>query len=825
MAIGLPIGSRSKKRCLMWSAGIIGLWLLIPYNLVWTDYLSSPAVYSQILNRLDQPVCPTLKPYDRQKLLLLEPIECTPIESKHPDFSVDICFSPYVCNEGLVRVRRRDRTLCKTAELKPLISRNVTHDAFHRQFSGPDAFYVAFSGAEKLAPPDWYHAGHCLYVFPFHISNPGKLSLDITHMYDNYGAVLEQHDRWPDLKLQKVVEAFSLEVCRGCPSRTAAPRSLHSADFVMEKSSPFIATKVVYASGADALKKYGSKNTREYHEVYRDPRDPLAKPDESSGSPSQLPLCSRQFAVQGAWLPAHAEDKNSWRKANYTWTPLGCRYDRPLTRSCLSRRGAKAKKVSFQGDPQLRVLLEHLLRRLNGTAQIQTLTASSLDSLDTMVETTSISYLLDPLMTRKIAPADLLVTNLGQWATGTKYLDQQMTTEKYHSLLLDLIDDFQQTARDTEDLDDEDVEDLLDEGGDEEDSAYATDELEDWEPHRIIGPAPQDDFEDNEYESDYEGDDDTAPADQDRDPPSQDEDERGDGDDNDGFDEVDGSLGGGEDGATPRQGRDGLIHQRVSKSAAPVANDNKSGTLMFQGEKSNRRPGTDKPPRKQKQPSQQDTAPLSQPSKKEQQQQQRGQEGQNKPYVSPPKAEGSNSRSPQRGSEDSPSPSSPATLNQSRPSRQNKINSSLSSPSSPSDASSVSRSKEATRIRLSKRSLGQGGENGNIRTMKSKRAEPRIERTATKLVWAGMVAYPETQPVDSLHVHDWRSIYRLRYWNQVAEEVMMLNGVPFMDFFPMTLSMVDTSPDRSHYHGTDAIEAMLEELQYKLGLCAEEEGF
>ncbi|KAF9976195.1 hypothetical protein BGZ73_008977 [Actinomortierella ambigua] len=792
MAKKLLYGSRSKKRCLLWTASIISLWLFVPSHLVWTDYFSGPAVYSQILNRLEQPVCPTLKPYDRQKLLLLEPIDCTSIESQHPDFSADICFSPYVCNEGLVRIRRRDRILCNAAETKTSISSNATHDAFHRQFSGPDSFYVVFSGAEKLAPPDWYHAGHCLYVFPFHISNPGRLSLEITHLYDNYGAVLEKPNQWPEFRLQKVVEAFPLEICRGCPSRTAAPRSMRSTAFATEKSSRLGDGKMAAAGGSSVFSRFGSKNIRRDREVYKDPRDRFVKRDDNDDSAPLLPLCSRQFSVQGAWLPAHPEDKSSWRKANYTWTPLGCRYDRPLTRSCLSRRGTKTKKISFQGDPQLRVLLEHLLRRLNGTAQIQTSTASSLDSLETKIEATSISYLLDPLMTRRIAPADFLVTNLGQWATGTKYLDQQMATEKYHNMLLDLIDDFRQTTRDSEDLEDEDIEDLLDEGGDEadEDANYATDELEDWQPLRVIDAIASENSEVNDNQADEDGD---GVESKDH-SPSQDVDETDDGDDSDGFDEVDGSLVEEEDAS--HHGRSRLIHQRVSKSAAkfsPVTGDSKSGELILQDEKNGHRPSVDKSQKKQ--------SPQQSPSGK---------------------PERPRSRSPQHGSEDSPPQTSPMAPNQSRSSGQ-RSSSSLSSPSSPSDASlPTSGSMEMSRIRLGKRFTGKkSGDSSNG----SKQIEPQTERTATKLVWAGMVAYPETQPVDRLIVHDWRSIYRLRYWNQIAEEVMILNGVPFMDLFPMTLSMVDTSPDRSHYYGTDAIEAMLEELQSKLGLCADDGGF
>lgn len=54
------------------------------------------------------------------------------------------------------------------------------------------------------------------------------------------------------------------------------------------------------------------------------------------------------------------------------------------------------------------------------------------------------------------------------------------------------------------------------------------------------------------------------------------------------------------------------------------------------------------------------------------------------------------------------------------------------------------------------------------------------------MAWVGMVAYPETQPpADSVVSHDWRTIYRLRYWNLIAEDVMILHNIRFMDFFSM----------------------------------------
>jgi hypothetical protein len=58
------------------------------------------------------------------------------------------------------------------------------------------------------------------------------------------------------------------------------------------------------------------------------------------------------------------------------------------------------------------------------------------------------------------------------------------------------------------------------------------------------------------------------------------------------------------------------------------------------------------------------------------------------------------------------------------------------------------------------------------------------------MAWVGMVAYPETQNADSFVSHDWRTIYRLRYWNLIAEDVMLLNNIRFMDFFSMVCRFV-----------------------------------
>lgn len=121
MTLGFLTRPRSRKRILLISLAALLLWYFSPSTSTLSstttsttsvvDYLLArrPAIYSQMLDHHQKPLCPRFSKYDRQKLLLLEPTECTPIETEHPDFSADICFSPFVCNEGLVRIRRRDR--------------------------------------------------------------------------------------------------------------------------------------------------------------------------------------------------------------------------------------------------------------------------------------------------------------------------------------------------------------------------------------------------------------------------------------------------------------------------------------------------------------------------------------------------------------------------------------------------------------------------------------------------------------------------------------------------------------------------------------------
>ncbi|KAF9351926.1 hypothetical protein BGX34_000274 [Mortierella sp. NVP85] len=301
---------------------------------------SHPTVYSQSLDHLQKPLCPRFYKYDRQKLLLLEPNECTPLPSEHPEFSADICFSPFTCNEGLVRVRRRDH-----------------------------------------------------------------LTLDIMHLYDNYGATVEQADQWPVLKQQKVISNLPLEICRGCPSRMAQLRFLVSDD-------------------SEQPHEVGSIRGR--YQLYS-----IGKTSSGIGQESELPQSSRTMAVQGAWLPAHPLDKQSWRKANYTWTPR-VYFGKPLDQTCLERK-TETLKILFQAAATTRIE-----QQVGGS--------------------TTLAFVNDPWFSKIAEKSDFLVANLGQLATGTNILDHLWSTARYYDKIQRLVKILQQHARDMQDFDDEDME-------------------------------------------------------------------------------------------------------------------------------------------------------------------------------------------------------------------------------------------------------------------------------------------------------------------------------------------------------------------------------
>ncbi|CAO3567566.1 unnamed protein product [Mortierella alpina] len=662
------------------------------------------------------------------------------------------------------------KALCKQANLKYPISGNATHDAFHRQFSGPDSFYVVFSGAEKLSPPDWYHAGQCLYVFPFHISNPGKLSLDITHLYDNFGAVVEQADEWPILNNQKIVTNVPVEICRGCPSRVAEPR------FVLENNAPL---------------------------------DIIPQDDGRTKDASILPLCTRDFAVQGAWIPAHSLDKQSWRRSNYTWTPLGCTFGKPLDGGCLTRK-EKALKILFQGDTHLRVALESLLRRLNETDTRQTSTSTSDDRLDKIFGTTTLTYIHDPLISRVGEQSDVLR----------------------------FIDGIQQRARDLQDLEDEDLdatnelgdggEAEYDGGRDEEEEDEDEDELE-FEREKLRQKKLKDKaVEDLEVYWDDETED-AAMGSRPKGHPSPEEQARQEEMDylTDKYRVEDRLRAENESHRYGRRPKDTAERARLRYPHGRILRQSKHLVAL------DRSSGKQDPTNKELPdgPAGDQTNERVQPK--------------HRPAVPDNGvSSGKDSRPPKGTSDDDVRDRASILSGQERSGEvsgdrgQDGKKSSFQRGRSPSKVNWIRQ--ESSKAGRTRRPLYRNyiykdprehpaGSNSISPNQLARRShydrdlDLHSQSSPLKIAWFGMVAYPETQAVGAGLTHDWRTIYRLRYWNQIAEDVMLVHGVRFMDFFSMTLSMLDTSPDGSHYFGTDAAEAMLEELSFKLGLCDDDD--
>ncbi|KAF9951343.1 hypothetical protein BGZ70_001032 [Mortierella alpina] len=440
--------------------------------------------------------------------------------------------------------------------------------------------------------------------------------------------------------------------------------------------------------------------------------------------------------------------------------------------------------------------------------------------------------------------SDVLVANMGHWATGTRFLDQLWATAKYHDKLSDLIDGIQQRARDLQDLEDEDL-DATNESADEENDGEAEydgghdeeeeedeDELEFERENLRQQKLKEKENEDLEVYWDAETED-AAIGSKPRLHPSPEEQARQEEMDyltdkyrvedrlraeNESHRSGDRPKHTADERARPRYPH----HRILRQSKHLVSLDRSSGKQ----DPTNRELHDD---------------PSDEQRKERVQSKHRLKHG-------PPGAEngedsGEDSRTSKSTSDDvlrdRASTLSGQEMNGevSGDRGQDGKKSSFQSDRSPSKVNWIKQ--ESSKARETRRPLYRNyiykdpredpaggisiGPNQLARRFHSDRdLDLHSQSSPLKIAWSGMVAYPETQAAGAGLTHDWRTIYRLRYWNQIAEDVMLLHGVRFMDFFSMTLSMLDTSPDRSHYFGTDASEAMLEELSFKLGLCSDD---
>ncbi|KAF9357853.1 hypothetical protein BGX26_002949 [Mortierella sp. AD094] len=331
-----------------------------------------------------------------------------------------------------------------------------------------------------------------------------------------------------------------------------------------------------------------------------------------------------------------------------------------------------ALKVLLQGDTHLQAAIEHLLRRLDGVNEIHTSIAAATSRTEKTLGSTTFSYINDPLLSRPIKKSDILVANMGQMATGTKYLKSLMSTSTYHKTIQHLVSTIQQRVRDVQD------EDFMENS------------------HLIIGEqSKQSDsyvFDDEEVEFELEMEKETQRhAHRYNDEESE---------------------------------REEQLQQRVGDK---VDSKDSAGGHQFIIQKNIGGTGS---------------------------------------------GDSSNSHlAPSRDSNNSNNDSSESTTTHNQSNTDTYKDRKIKHPENGINASRGTNTGNSGK-------RDRKGEDRQRLTRRSVESPPQM-------IWAGMVAFPETQPVDSLLRHDWRTIYRLRYWNQIAEDVMLLNNVPFMDFFSM----------------------------------------
>lgn len=471
------------------------------------------------------------------------------------------------------------------------------------------------------------------------------------------------------------------------------------------------------------------------------------------------------------------------------------------------------------------------------TSHPNSLVAPSAERIEEKFGQTTLAYLHDPLFAHAGEKSDIIVANLGHWATGTKFLDQQWSTSKYHDKLRDLVEMVQQRARDLQDLEDEDEdfysthrfvdgeyvsgyddeEEEEEVGHSEDDDEYeleqarekmrqqrqqnATKENEDLEmylgdeteeekvgsrPSRPSRPSEDDHEEYRDYEGRYR----------------------------DGRYREEGAYGAGRnrygnnssnnDHRTPERPRlrfpgSHIFHQSKHPKGHLVDGKDDDSARSSPSSSSDRigpfREGQDHieksadgryrygAPKKVVEASDRNNNKKDSAvhhhwtnSGKEEAQPYRSSSENNRSGTR------GNSREGDRkgGSRDNKKAGSKTSDDRSRASTYTNDNQG-------SHASQHSRGYEKTDYRMAKRLTHQRRDDKVDAVSKSRPKYREVFKEETlQMAWVGMVAYPESQPVkDQFFSHDWRTIYRLRYWNQIAEDVMLLHGVRFMDFFSM----------------------------------------
>ncbi|KAG0006936.1 hypothetical protein BGZ65_001544 [Modicella reniformis] len=93
---------------------------------------------------------------------------------------------------------------------------------------------------------------------------------------------------------------------------------------------------------------------------------------------------------------------------------------------------------------------------------------------------------------------------------------------------------------------------------------------------------------------------------------------------------------------------------------------------------------------------------------------------------------------------------------------------------------------------------------------------------SSRVIWAGMNAFPMRTDQSIRVKGDWRTNARLGHWDDWIETISQDAGGWFrrMNAWHLTFPMLDQVVDKAHFQETDAIDALKIEALYKLDLCS-----
>ena len=311
--------------------------------------------------------------------------QCRAIGLGDGEFEVTLCNDPKSCR-GSVMIRH-----AANCTEDGRLSDDPDTEAFLKRECGPDAYEVRLQGPELVVARAEYRGG-CASVAPFELALAGVYGLTVRHLYQNYDAVTEYHDRrhpkWSahyhrDRRIARDVGDVDCNV----PTREKATRTRQVADRGRQLLLPDPATK---------------------------------------------PRCTGA-AAPGRWVAAP--------RGGWDWEPYACAYPAlrwsvPEAAACLANR-----VVTFLGDSQQRSMYYAFLNRVSPT-KIQNNPKAMGGRVD-KVGSVTLVYHTDPWLDKPqcwyetlngTRPPDAVLAGFGNWpAAGSIGAQGKWSDKKYRA--------------------------------------------------------------------------------------------------------------------------------------------------------------------------------------------------------------------------------------------------------------------------------------------------------------------------------------------------------------------------------------------------------